>query len=96
MSKLIYRNAVIENAGIRFCAHLQNIEVRIYGDSWNVTIPMNAKEMSKFTDIFPEINWEDGEFINKITNSYVRIGYDEQFRIKEIKHIAKDLTYEVK
>ena len=45
---------------------------------------------------FPELDWEDGEFIHNLKGKYVKLAYDKNFEIYSISHIVKDLTYMVK
>ena len=59
-----------------------------------ITIPIDR--LNEFTDIFPELDWENGEFIHNLKGKYIRLAYDENFEIYSISHIVKDLTYMVK
>ena len=79
-------NTEIVDCGLIYNAH--------YGTSWGITIPIDR--LNKFVNIFPELDWENGEFIHNLKGKYIRITYDENFEIYSISHIVKNLSYMVK
>lgn len=87
-------NTEIIDCGLIYNAHDNSSEVKVYGTAWSITIPIDR--LNEFTDIFPELDWEGGEFIHNLKGKYVRLAYDKNFEIYSISHIVKDLTYMVK
>lgn len=87
-------NTEISNCGLIYNIHYNLSEVKVYGIDWGITIPID--ELREFVAIFPELNWEDGEFIHNLKGKYIRLTYDENFEIYSISHIVKNLTYIVK
>lgn len=87
-------NTEIINCGLVYNAHYNTSEVKVYGDAWGITIPIDR--LREFVNIFPEIDWENGEFIHNLKGKYIRITYDENFEIYSISHIIKNLAYVIK
>lgn len=87
-------NTEIIDCGLIYNAHYNMSEIKVYGNAWRITIPIDR--LNEFTDIFPELDWGNGEFIHNLKGKYVRLAYDKNFEIYSISHIVKDLTYMVK
>lgn len=87
-----YCNKEILEIGAMYTGHFDNVSIRVIGDTWHFDIP--SCKMREFTDIFPDINWEDGYYLEKLKGRYIRL-YDDGCKYKIVKHITKDLTYEI-
>ena len=87
-------NTEIVDCGLIYNAHYNMSEVKVYGNAWIITIPIDR--LNEFVNIFPEFDWENGAFIHSLKGQYIRITYDENFEIYSISHIVKDLSYIVK
>ena len=92
--ELTTRNTQIVKCGIKYIGHYNYAEIKVYGDCWGVTI--SQKRLREFTNIFPNKNWEDGLFLEKLAGEYIRIVYDENSNIVALKNIVKDIDYIVK
>lgn len=84
-------NDEIIECGVRYTGHYDNSAVKFFFTSCGIEVPMNR--MREFTKLFPDINWEDGEFIYKLIGRYVRITTDDCSNIVSISHITKDIHY---
>lgn len=88
MDKHIIRNTQIKKCGLAFLGN--GISKFILSDdaTWSLEIPLNRiKDLVK---LFPEINWENGQYLNKIKNSYLRLIMNEHSDILGLEHIIKD------
>ena len=92
--EITVRNSQIEKCGIKYIGHYNYAEIKVYGDCWGVTIPINR--LRDFTNIFPNKNWEDGLFLEDLKGEFIRIVYDENNNIIALRHIIKDIDYMVK
>ena len=93
-AELNIRNTIIERCGMRYIAHYRRAKIKVYGDCWGITIPIDR--LDEFINIFPEMNWEDGLFLEDLNGKYIRIVYDLSFNIIALRHIIKDIDYMVK
>lgn len=85
-------NDEIKECGLFYFGHYDNLYIRLVGTNFNIEIPF--EEVREFTKIFPEINWEDGEFINKVKGKYIRVNAtDDYSRVCSLEHIIKDIKY---
>lgn len=84
-------NYEIMECGLKYIGHYNQSVVKVYGTSWVIEIPINR--MREFTDLFPDINWKDGEFLHKLIGRYVRVTTDDNSKIVSISHITKDIHY---
>lgn len=57
-------NTEIIDCGLIYNAHYNMSEVKVYCNNCRITIPIDR--LNEFTDIFPELDWEDGEFIHNL------------------------------
>lgn len=89
-TKIREQNFQIAEIGLRYTAHFNCCEVVLYGDDFAVTIPI--KRMRDFTNLFPDINWEDGYMLHKLKDRYMRC-VECDGRVIGLKHITKDLTF---
>ena len=83
-------NTQIIKCGLRYNARLDFSEIKVYGESWSVTVP--EKRLREFVRIFPERDWE-GAFLHDLTGTYVRLVLDEDGRIHALRHITDSLEY---
>lgn len=86
-----YINDEIKRIGIKFIGHYGKSELRVQGSNWYVVIPQNR--IGEFCQLFPDVDWESGEYLNVLEGRYVRITMDADNRVTFIKHIVKDITY---
>ena len=92
MTENTYNDQILR-CGIEYIAHYDKSYIRCIGTSWSIDIPQNR--LRDFISIFPEYNWEDGIFLDDLKGTYVRVTYNSDFNIVSLKHIVKNLTYEV-
>lgn len=83
-------NDEIIKAGYRFLAHYNRGSVFVEGRNWRLEIPQ--KEIGQFVRIFPELDWENGEYLEAIVGKYVRVTVDND-KITQLRHIIKGLEY---
>lgn len=67
--------STINEIGLQYIGHFNTISVKVIGDNWYVRIPLNR--ISEFCDLFPEINWEDGEYIEKLQGHEITVQADD-------------------
>ena len=84
-------NRQINRCGIYYLGHYGVATVVAIGDTFRFEVPINR--VWKFTRIFPEVDWEDGEFLEVLGGKYVRLVLAENGDIIGMRHITKDLTY---
>ncbi len=88
-------NDEIKKAGIKYLGHSNKSYIEIIGSSWRIEIP--PRRLGDFTKLFPEMNWEDGRFLEDIKGKYIRVTYDvDNMNIYSIHHIVKNINYMVK
>lgn len=80
-------NDEIKKAGIKYLGHYNKTYIEIIGSSWRIEVPQ--RRLGEFTRLFPEINWEDGAFLEDITGIYIRVTYDDNMNIYSLHHIVK-------
>lgn len=94
--KIIYNNEFnfeIKDIGLEYIAHFNCFAIKLLADSFSITISPN--QLKDFIKLFPEINWEDGYMIHKLKGKYLRAVEAEWGRIVALKHIIKDITFEL-
>ena len=84
-------NYEIMECGLRYLGHYNRSVIKVCGASWGIEIPISR--IGEFTELFPDINWEDGEFLHKLIGRYVRVTSDDCGKIVSISHITKDIHY---
>jgi hypothetical protein len=87
-------NYQIQKIGIKYIGHYNCSRVLLYGRNFSVEIPL--KRMREFTNIFPDVQWEDGRFLEDLKGRYIRVVIDDKTsNIVAIKHITDDLVFEI-
>lgn len=84
------RNFQIKQIGTLYLAHYNVVTVKLYADDFGFSIPFDR--IPEFCALFPEINFEDGEFLEILKGKYMRY-IAENGKVIGLKHIIKDLTY---
>lgn len=84
-------NDEIKKAGIKYLGHYNKAYIEVVGTTWRLEIPQNR--LGEFTRLFPEINWEDGCFLEEIVGKYVRVTTDDEMKIYALHHIVKNIDY---
>lgn len=84
-------NRQIIRCGLYYLGHYGITTIKVYGEDFNFEIPL--KRVRNFTDIFPEVNWENGEFLETLGGKYIRLVLSDNDNIIGLRHIVKDLTY---
>lgn len=84
-------NDEITKCGLKYLGHYNRAYCEVEGTTWRLEIPMNR--IGEFARLFMEINWEDGEFIEKIKGCYVRVTLDDNMHIYALHHITKSIDY---
>lgn len=67
--------STINRIGLQYIAHFDEIRVKVTGYNWYVCIPLSR--VSEFCNLFPEMNWEDGEYIEQLRGHEVVIQADD-------------------
>lgn len=89
MTKTI--NDKIKQIGLKYCGHYNTSKIQVVGTTWRLDIPTN--KIGEFTRLFPDVNGEDGEFIECLKGRYIRVTYDENMVLHSLHHIVKDIDY---
>lgn len=85
-------NDEIKECGLFYLGYYDNLYIRLTGTKFGIEIPF--EDVKKFTNIFPEIKWEDGEFINKVKGKYIRVNVTDDYqKVCSLEHIVKDIKY---
>ncbi len=84
-------NTEIEECGLKYSGHCDRSVIRVCGSNWGVDIPIDR--MGDFTKLFPDIHWENGEFIHKLIGRYLRITVDDNCHVCAMHHITKPIDY---
>ena len=87
------RNFQIENIGLYYMAHYGKRILRLCAKDFAVDIPINR--IHEFCDLFPDVDWEDGAFLEVLKGRYMRVLIDKDI-VVGLKHITKELVYMVK
>lgn len=91
--KRVTINDEIKRIGIRFIGHYNKTEIKVEGTNWHIIVPPNR--VRAFCKLFPDVDWENGQYIHTLKGRYVRVTFDEDSKIYSIQHIVKDLEYYV-
>ena len=83
-------NFEIEKIGVLYTAHFNCVELRLYVRNFGVHIPFNR--VGEFCALFPDVDWEDGGFLEQLNGRYMRVIIDGGI-VKGFMHITKDLVY---
>lgn len=87
-------NYQIEKIGVVYMGHYNRTYVKLYGRCFGIEIPF--ERMRDFTNIFPDVQWEDGRFLEDLKGRYIRVVIDDKTsNIVAIKHITDDLVFEI-
>ena len=88
MDKHITRNTQIKKCGLAFLGKGTSRFILSDDATWSLEIPLDRiKDLIK---LFPEISWQNGQYLNKIKNSYLRLIMNEHSDILGLEHIIKD------
>lgn len=86
-------NDEIKKSGLKYLGHYNRAYCEIIGTTWKLEIPMNR--IGEFTRLFPDINWEDGSYLEDIVGRYLRVTYDDDMKLYALHHITKSIDYMV-
>jgi len=86
-------NDEITKCGLKYIGHFNSAIIQVFGNHFGLEIP--GKRLGDFCRLFPDVNWENGEFINVLIGRYIRLIYDEGGKLQSIKHITQDKEYKV-
>ena len=86
-------NTQIQRAGLKYVGGINEFYVELLGISLDVKIPL--ERLNDFVKLFPELNWEEGCFIQDVVGKYLRVTYDEEFNLYSLHHIIKNIDYMV-
>lgn len=84
-------NEEITECGLRYLGHYNRCCVKVCGNCFGLEIPMDR--MRDFINLFPDINWEDGEFLHKLIGRYLRVTVDDYGNLYSLHHITKSIDY---
>lgn len=83
-------NFEILDIGLYYIGHFNSKTLRILSNSICFEVPLDR--IDEFCQLFPDINWEDGAYLEQLKGRYMR-AIIEKGRVIGLKHITKDLTY---
>lgn len=83
-------NFQIDKIGLIYIAHYNKYEIRVYAKNFGFNIQKHR--VGEFCNLFPDINWEDGQFIEVLKGRYMRALIEDDI-VKGVQHITDDLTY---
>lgn len=84
------QNFQIENIGLYYIAHFNCCMVRLWAEDFSFDIPLDR--VNEFCYLFPDINWENGAFLEVLKNRYMRALIDNG-KVVGLKHITLNRTY---
>ena len=84
------QNFQIQKIGLYYIAHFNCCAVRLCAEDFGFDIP--NKRIQEFCSLFPDVDWEDGEFIEVLEGRYMR-ALIENNKVVGVKHITKNLVY---
>jgi hypothetical protein len=87
-------NAEIINCGLFYCGHNDECFIHLITDQG--IIDFSVDRLYKFVEIFPDIEWDSGNYIYKLKGRYIRLVYDDSYHVIGIKHIVKDCCFIIK
>ena len=81
-------NKQIVRCGLVYIGHFGVTEFQVLGDSFRITIPI--KRIREFVKLFPEIDWENGTFLEDMSRKYIRLVTDDGFNIIASRKPCRD------
>lgn len=84
-------NEEITECGLKYLGHYNRSCVNVCGNCFSLEIPMDR--IRDFTELFPDVNWENGEFLHKLIGRYIRVTVDDYEKLYSLHHITKPINY---
>lgn len=84
-------NDEIKRIGLTFNGHFNTSQVKVEGTNWSIVIPHNR--VREFCKLFPDVDWENEEYLNVLVGRYIRVTFDDEMKVYCIHHIVKDIDY---
>jgi len=84
-------NTQVQRAGLKYVGGINECYIQLSGISLDVKIPLDR--LDEFVELFPELNWKVGCFIQDIVGKYIRVTFDEDFNVYSLHHIIKNIDY---
>lgn len=89
--KRVEVNDEIKRIGVKYNGHCNVAEIRVEGSNWYIKVPKSR--VGEFCRLFPDVNWENGEYLHVLHGRYVRVEFDDDGRVHVVRHIVKNLEY---
>lgn len=83
-------NFEIKEIGLYYIGHFRSSCIRLCADSFGVNIP--AERIPEFCMLFPDVDWENGEYLEILKGRYMRAILQGE-RVIGLEHITKNLTF---
>lgn len=84
-------NDEIQECGLRYIAHYNYTQIVLFGKHFTFDIPPDR--LYEFIQIFPDMKWEDGEFLHRLKGKYIRVVENDEGEIYSFKHIIDNIEY---
>lgn len=84
-------NDEIKDIGLKYYGDTNTSHLIVVGSTWRIEVPMSR--VGEFCRLFPQLNWEHGEFLNRIKGQYLRVTFDDRMQLYSLHHITKSIDY---